>query len=138
MICPLHGGGCDPTRLVGRILRAVVASWHVSDGARSESPLDVWLLDSAGESTRVTTGSDHCLIVETADPDTPYDMGEWGRVEVGEDLGDHPFRRHIGQTVTGVRELADPRTGRVLLEIDFPGGQRVRADCWQGDLRLTR
>ncbi|MFD2119588.1 hypothetical protein ACFSNO_08380 [Streptomyces cirratus] len=65
MRCPLHGAGTDPTRLVGREIKAVVASWHVYEGERSEAPLDVWLLDSEGESTRITTGSDQCLIVES-------------------------------------------------------------------------
>ena len=88
MLCPLHGAGTDPTRLVGRTLSRVVASWHISDGERSEAPLDVWLIDSVGDSIRITTGSDQCLIVESAAPHEPYDMGEWGRIEVGEDLGD--------------------------------------------------
>ncbi|MFI5620878.1 hypothetical protein [Streptomyces sp. NPDC051567] len=138
MVCPLHGAGTDPTRLVGRTLRRVVASWHVSEGERSEAPLDVWLIDSLGDSTRITTGSDRCLIVESAAPHGPCDMGEWGRVEVGEDLGDHPFLRHLGQRVASVAEVAAPRTGRTHLEIAFADGDRVRADCWEGDLRLTR
>ncbi|MET9463489.1 hypothetical protein ABZY44_01475 [Streptomyces sp. NPDC006544] len=138
MLCPLHGAGTDPTRLVGRTLRRVVASWHISDGERSEAPLDVWLFDSAGESTRITTGSDACLIVESAAPHAPYDMGEWGRVEVGEDLGDHPFLRHLGESVESVAEYALPARGRTHLEIGFPDGARVRADCYDGDLRLTK
>lgn len=138
MLCPLHGAGTDPTRLVGRTIRRVVASWHISDGERSEAPLDVWLLDSDGESTRITTGSDACLIVESEPPHEPYDMGEWGRVEVGEDLGDHPFLRHLGETVESVAEFALPAQGRTHLEIGFPDGTRVRADCHEGDLRLTR
>ncbi|MEV6952730.1 hypothetical protein [Streptomyces sp. NPDC051183] len=138
MLCPLHGAGTDPTRLVGRTISRVVASWHFSDGERSESPLDVWLIDSAGDSTRITTGSDWCLIVESADPHEPYDMGEWGRIEVGEDLGDHPFLRHLGETVASVAEYALPEQGRTHLEIGFPDGRRVRADCHEGDLRLTR
>lgn len=64
--------------------------------------------------------------------------GEWGRIEVGEDLGDHPFLRHLGHTVATVAEFAVPETGRTQLEIGFPDGDRVRADCWEGDLRLTR
>ncbi|MEV7612790.1 hypothetical protein [Streptomyces sp. NPDC089799] len=139
MHCPLHGAGTDPTRLVGRAIRRIVASWHITDdGERSEAPLDIWLIDSEGESTLITTGSDWCLIVESAEPDEPYDMGEWGSVVVGEDLGDHPFLRHLGDTVATVAEFADPVGGRTLLEIGFADGDRVRADCWQGDLRLTR
>ncbi|MER5730537.1 hypothetical protein ABT084_19765 [Streptomyces sp. NPDC002138] len=138
MLCPLHGAGTDPTRLVGRAISSVVASWHVYEGERSEAPLDVWLLDSEGESTRITTGSDWCLIVESARPHEPYDMGEWGRIEVGDDLGDHPFLRHLGDTVATVAEFAVPQTGRTHLEIGFADGDRVRADCWEGDLRLTR
>ncbi|MFG2712621.1 hypothetical protein ACGFX2_19015 [Streptomyces goshikiensis] len=138
MQCPLHGAGTDPTRLVGRTISGIVASWHVYEGERSEAPLDVWLIDSEGESTRITTGSDWCLIVESATPHEPYDMGEWGRIEVGEDLGDHPFLRHLGHTVATVAEFAVPQTGRTHLEIGFADGDRVRADCWEGDLRLTR
>ncbi|MET9964298.1 hypothetical protein ABZ128_35330 [Streptomyces sp. NPDC006326] len=138
MLCPLHGAGTDPTRLVGRTISRIVASWHVYEGERSEAPLDVWLIDSEGESTRISTGSDRCLIVESAAPHEPYDMGEWGRIEVGEDLGDHPFLRHLGETVATVAEFAAPDTGRTRLEIGFPDGDRVRADCWEGDLRLTR
>lgn len=138
MHCPLHGAGTDPTRLVGREISRVVASWHICEGERSEAPLDVWLIDSDGESTRITTGSDRCLIVESAAPHEPYDMGEWGRIEVGEDLGDHPFLRHLGQTVASVAEFALPEQGRTHLEIVFTDGHRVRADCYEGDLRLTR
>ncbi|MER5934403.1 hypothetical protein [Streptomyces sp. NPDC002054] len=123
---------------MGRSIRRIVASWHVYDGERSEAPLDIWLIDSEGESTRISTGSDWCLIVECAEPHEPYDMGEWGRIEVGEDLGEHPFLRHLGDIVTAVAEFADPTTGRTLLEVGFADGDRVRADCWQGDLRLTR
>ncbi|MEV8530362.1 hypothetical protein [Streptomyces sp. NPDC051211] len=123
---------------MGRTISRIVASWHLYDGERSEAPLDVWLIDSEGESTRISTGSDWCLIVECAEPHEPYDMGEWGRIEVGEDLGDHPFLRHLGDTVAAVAEFADPVTGRTLLEIGFADGDRVRADCWEGDLRLTR
>ncbi|MFE2145755.1 hypothetical protein ACFXA3_29160 [Streptomyces sp. NPDC059456] len=137
MLCPLHGAGTDPTRLVGRTISRIVASWHVCEGERSEAPLDVWLIDSEGDSTRISTGSDWCLIVESAPPHEPYDMGEWGRIEVGEDLGDHPFLRHLGDTVASVAEFAAPETGRTQLEIGFPDGDRVRADCWEGDLRLT-
>ncbi|MET8752652.1 hypothetical protein ACFXPI_37925 [Streptomyces sp. NPDC059104] len=138
MHCPLHGAGTDPTRLVGREISRVVASWHICEGERSEAPLDVWLIDSDGGSTRITTGSDRCLIVESATPHEPYDMGEWGRIEVGEDLGDHPFLRHLGQTVASVAEFAVPEQGRTHLEIVFEDGHRVRADCYEGDLRLTR
>ncbi|WP_223837824.1 hypothetical protein [Streptomyces venezuelae] len=123
---------------MGRSIRRIVASWHLYDGERSEAPLDIWLTDSEGESTRISTGSDGCLIVECAEPHEPYDMGEWGRIEVGEDLGEHPFLRHLGDIVTAVAEFADPATGRTLLEVGFADGDRVRADCWEGDLRLTR
>ncbi|KOG53881.1 hypothetical protein ADK75_14780 [Streptomyces virginiae] len=138
MLCPLHGAGTDPTRLVGRTLSRVVASWHISDGERSEAPLDVWLIDSIGDTIRITTGSDQCLIVESAAPHEAYDMGEWGRIEVGEDLGDHPFLQHLGETVASVAEFALPAQGRTHLEIGFLDGGRVRADCYEGDLRLTR
>jgi hypothetical protein len=136
MRCPLHGSGADPTRLVGRVLRRVTASWHTADGERSEAPLDVWLTDGEGETIRITTGSDHCLIVECAMPHEPYDMGEWGRIEVGEDLGDHPFLRHLDEPVVAVAEFALPETGRSRLDVAFPGG-RVICDCHDGDLRLT-
>ncbi|MEV7727045.1 hypothetical protein ACIRP0_03710 [Streptomyces sp. NPDC101733] len=123
---------------MGREISRVVASWHIWEGERSEAPLDVWLVDSAGDCTRITTGSDQCLIVEAAVPHAPHDMGEWGRIEVGEDLGDHAFLRHLGRTVASVAEFGLPEQGRTHLEIGFPDGDRVRADCYDGDLRLTR
>ncbi|MFD7631822.1 hypothetical protein ACFV7Q_38450 [Streptomyces sp. NPDC059851] len=142
MLCPRHGAGTDPTRLVGRTISRIVASWHVYEGERSEVPLDVWLIDSEGDSTRISTGSDGCLIVESAAPHEPYDMGEWGRIEVGDDLGEHLFLRHLGDTVARVSECVSPGIGRTHLEIGFGDGDvdgdRVRADCWMGDLRLTR
>jgi hypothetical protein len=44
----------------------------------------------------------------------------------------------VGDTVASVTEYALPEQGRTHLEIGFPDGRRVRADCYEGDLRLMR
>lgn len=133
--CPLHGGGAAAQSLVGRLLTEVVGSWHVDDGATPVGPLDVWLVDDLGATVHVTAGSDWCLIVEESAPHTGYDMGDSGRVTVGE-IGDGtPFTDHIGKSVLAVREEHEPNTGRVALEISFPSG-RVRCESRAGDLRL--
>ncbi|WP_234317894.1 hypothetical protein [Streptomyces rimosus] len=61
----------------------MVASWHQYVSEAPSGPLDVWLIDSAEDSTHVTTGSDWCLIVERSVPFGGYEMAESGRVEVG-------------------------------------------------------
>ncbi|MEU6389117.1 hypothetical protein [Streptomyces sp. NPDC046939] len=135
--CPLHGVGARPEVLVGRRLEEVIAAWHSSeDDGEAESPLDVWLLCSEGSPLHITTGSDWCLIVESAGPHTGYDMGGWGRVEVAP-VGDRtPFAAHLGEVVLAVREEFEREAGRIAVEIDFASG-RVRCDSWAGDLRLS-
>ncbi|MGW3097333.1 hypothetical protein ACWDCC_28330 [Streptomyces sp. NPDC001102] len=88
--------------LVGRRLQRIIASWHRYAGARS-GPLDVWLIDSDAVTTRLTTGSDWCLIVERATPYEGYDMGAGGRVEVASAEDETPFAAHLGETVVAVR-----------------------------------
>lgn len=44
----------------------MVASWHLYDSEAPSGPLDVWLIDSEAVATRITTGSDWGLIVETS------------------------------------------------------------------------
>ncbi|MEU4345163.1 hypothetical protein AB0H00_28565, partial [Nocardia sp. NPDC023852] len=134
--CPLHGTGVRPEYLVGRRLERVMASWH-SQGAKDPSgPLDVWLIDSDGDSTRVTTGSDWCLVVEASAPFEGYDMAECGRVEVASVVSETPFAEHIGETVTAVREEEETATGRIALEVTFDSGG-VRCESWSGELRLS-
>jgi hypothetical protein len=133
--CPLHGPGGDPGGLVGRRLDRVAASWLVTDGEPDVGPLDVWLVDDLGGPTRITAGSDWCLLVSAEAPGECWDMGIWGRIEPRESAAGTPFERHLGQTVRAVRERWDPHTGRVGLDIDFPTGS-VHADTWKGDLRL--
>ncbi|MEU9193274.1 hypothetical protein [Streptomyces hundungensis] len=98
--------------------------------------MDVWLIDSEGAATHVTTGSDWCLIVETSVPHEGYDMAESGRIEVTQVHNETPFADHLGETVLAVHEEADPYTGRIALELTFDSG-RVRCDSWSGYLRLS-
>ncbi|MFI6978518.1 hypothetical protein ACIBSV_07945 [Embleya sp. NPDC050154] len=134
--CPLHGVGVRPEYLVGRRLEQVLASWHLYGAEAPSGPLDVWLLDSEGVATHITTGSDWCLIVETSPPFAAYDMREVGRVEVAPIGGETPFAEHLGETISAIDEQRDPYTGRLALEITFGSG-RVRCETWSGDLRLS-
>ncbi|MFD4721338.1 hypothetical protein ACFWOY_14675 [Streptomyces sp. NPDC058423] len=134
--CSLHGPGVRPDHMVGRRLDGVVASWHLYGSEAPSGPLDVWLIDSAGIATHVTTGSDWCLIVESSPPFEGYDMAELGRVEVAPVRTGTPFASHIGEVVLAVREEEDPDLGRLALGITFESG-RVRCDVRAGDLRLS-
>ncbi|UBI39130.1 MULTISPECIES: hypothetical protein [Streptomyces] len=126
-----------PAYLVGRRLEQVVASWHLYGSEAPSGPLDVWLIDSEQVSTRVTTGSDWCLIVDRSAPGPGYDMAESGRVEVTPIRGETPFADHLGETIRAVDEEWDPRTGRIALVLTFGSGARVRCGTWSGDLSLT-
>ncbi|MEV4680611.1 hypothetical protein [Streptomyces kurssanovii] len=134
--CPLHGARVRPEYLVGRRLEQVLVSWHLYGAEDPSGPMDVWLIDDAGDSTRVTTGSDWCLIVEVSAPFEGYDMAECGRVEVAPANSETPFMEHLGTTVLAVREEWDPASGRIALEIVFDSGG-VQCESWSGDLRLT-
>ncbi|MFF3981101.1 hypothetical protein [Streptomyces sp. NPDC001828] len=134
--CPLHGSGVGAEPLVGRRLKEVFAAWLRSGDEEVQGPLDVWLIDGQGGSLHVTTGSDWCLIVESASPHEGYDMDCWGRVEVAP-IGDRtPFAAHLGEEVLTVSEECEPKTGRIALEVTFASG-RVRCGSWAGDLRLS-
>ncbi|MFD3442544.1 hypothetical protein ACFWU3_34210 [Streptomyces sp. NPDC058685] len=99
-------------------------------------PLDVWLIDSEAVATRITTGSDWCLIVKTSDPFAGYVMAESGRVEVAPISCKIPFAEHLGETVLAVSEESVPDSRPIALEITFDSG-RVRCETWSGDLRLS-
>lgn len=114
----------------------MVASWHLCGAESPSGPLDVWLIDSEEAATRVSTGSEWCLIVESSARFEGYDMAEPGRVEVAPVNSETAFADHLGETVLAVREEADPDTGRLALEIAFASG-RVRCDTWSGDLCLS-
>ncbi|MGW8361861.1 hypothetical protein ACWGK1_14970 [Streptomyces wedmorensis] len=96
----------------------------------------MWLIDSEAVSTRITTGSDWCLIAEASAPFAGYDMAESGRVEVASVNGETPFADHLGETVLAVSQESIPDSGRIALEITFDSG-RVRCETWSGDLRLS-
>ncbi|MEU6343308.1 hypothetical protein ABZ883_20480 [Streptomyces sp. NPDC046977] len=134
--CPLHGAGARPDYLVGRRLERVLASWHLYSTVPLTGPLDLWLIDSEEAATHVTPGSDWCLIVETSAPSEGYEMAESGRVEVAPIHSEAPFADHLGETILGVHNEADPDTGRRALELTFEAG-RVRCETWSGDLRLS-
>lgn len=134
--CAVHGTGIAPQSLIGRRLVKVTASWLRHECVQPLEPLEVWLTDERQGSTRITTGSDWCLIVEASEPHGGYDMGEGGRVEVRESGRETPFAGHIGERVLSAREDCEPFTGRMALDLTFPTG-RVRCESWAGDLRLT-
>jgi hypothetical protein len=96
----------------------------------------VWLIDSEAVATRITTGSDWCLIVEASDPFAGYDITGSGRVEVAPISSETPFADHLGETVLAVSEEGVPDNGRIALEITFDSGG-VRCETWSGDLRLS-
>jgi hypothetical protein len=112
----------------------VIASRLVSAEGEKGGPIDVWLIDGAGVSTWITTGSDWCLIVEASSPTKGYDLGAPGRVEVAPGRGT-PFERHVGERIVSVQEQWEPGTGRVGLQIEFELG--VACDAGAGDLRLV-
>lgn len=134
--CPLHESGADPRYLTGQRIERVLASWHIHDAEEPSGPLDIWLVDSTGTYIHVTTGSDWCLIVETAAPFPDYDMAEWGRVVVAPITGETPFANHVGKIVRSVREERELNTGRIALEVMFESGG-VRCESWSGELRLA-
>ncbi|MEU8763714.1 hypothetical protein [Streptomyces sp. NPDC048659] len=125
-----------PDYLVGRRLEQVVASWHRYGSEDPSGPLDVWLMDSDAVATRITTGSDWCLIVETSAPFAGYDMAESGRIEVAPSSDETPFSEHVGETVLAVGEESVPDHGRIALEITFASG-RVRCESHSGELHLS-
>ncbi|GGY61973.1 hypothetical protein [Streptomyces xanthochromogenes] len=134
--CPSHGSGLRPELLVGRRLDEVFAAWHRSGDEEAQGPLDVWLIDGQGRSVHVTTGSDWCLIVESASPHERYDMDGWRHVEVAP-IGDRtPFAAYLGEAVLAVSEEFEPKTGCITLEVTF-ASSRIRCDSWAGDLRLS-
>ncbi|MEU6232425.1 hypothetical protein [Kitasatospora sp. NPDC047058] len=133
--CRAHGPGLDPAALVGRRLTALVAAWHLYEGRRDPVPADLWLVDDSGGSTRVSSGTDWCLVVESSTPYEGYDMGEWGLIEVGPADDLPPFARHLGEPVRGAREEFEPLTGRMALELDFPS-DTVRCESYAGDLLI--
>ncbi len=135
-LCALHGDGEDLAGLVGRRLERVVASWHLYGGEGPSGPLDVWLIDGEGNSTRVTTASDWCLVVETADPSEGYDMAGYGRVEVAQSDGGTPFEAHMGEEIVAAGQEWGPGGERQLLEIIFATGG-VRCESWSGELRVS-
>lgn len=122
--------------MIGRRLVRLAASWHVYEGRRDDSPVDLWLIDDHGVSTHVMTGTDWCLVIDHAEPYEGYEMGDWGRIDVEPDAEGTPFSRHLGHIVLAAREEWDPITGRIALELDFGSGA-VRCESRAGDLHIT-
>ncbi|MFI9787619.1 hypothetical protein ACIHEI_29555 [Kitasatospora sp. NPDC051984] len=135
--CRAHGDGIDPATLAGRRLTGVTAAWYSRPAAREcePEPVGVWLHDDRGGRTRITIGSDWCLIVDGEPPHEDLDMGEWGRIEIRPDRIRTPFARHLGEPVLAAREEHERLTGRIALELVFPTGT-VRCDGQDGDLRV--
>ncbi|MFE3198737.1 hypothetical protein [Embleya sp. NPDC059237] len=132
-VCLLHGPGIDPASLVGSRLVQVMASWHTHDGQPADDLVEVWLIDDRGGSTNIASGTDWCLMVESSEPESGFDMGDWGRIEVRSVRDETPLAAHLGELVLGVRQEWVPATGRVALELDFSSGG-VRCESRGGDL----
>ncbi|WP_447003765.1 hypothetical protein ACRAKI_29555 [Saccharothrix isguenensis] len=113
-----------------------MAAWYRPVSEAPIGPLDVWLGDSGGGWTHITTGSDWCLTAEASPPHSDYDMQESCQVEVRPVTDGTPFARHLGEVVLAVREEHHPHAGRQALDIVFTSG-RVRCQSFEGDLLLS-
>ena len=129
-------GPLEPATLVGARLLGAIAVWHVHDGARSPSPVDVWLvLDPAGP-VRVGVAADWRLSVERHGVYEPYDMQEYGRIEVDVPGADFALSGHVGDRILAVEAACDATTGQLMgMTLSFETGP-VRLHSHGGDLLL--
>lgn len=109
--------------LVGRLLLKVTTSWHHFQDTKP-SLLHMWLhMDGLGPVRFHTPGDG--LSLEIDQPHGPYDMNEYGRTTVEDDLPDFAMTRFIGQQILSVGEI-HYRHGNydfaVGISVQFPGG----------------
>lgn len=126
----------EPGTLVGARLLGAIATWHIYDGTRSPSPVDVWLvLDSAGP-VRVGVASDWQLEVGRQAVHEPYDMLEYGRIEIDVPGTDFPLSSHVGSRILAAETEYETITGQLMgMTLKFDTGA-VRLHSHGGDLLL--
>jgi hypothetical protein len=129
-------GRLEPETLVGARLLGAIAAWHVHDGTRSPTPVDVWLvLDPAGP-VRVGVAADWRLSVERQGVYEPYDMQEYGRIEVDVPGADFALCSHVGNRILAAEAACDATTGQLIgMTLSFETGS-VRVHSHGGDLLL--
>jgi hypothetical protein len=131
-------GRLEPGTLVGARLLGVIAAWHVHDRARSQSPVDVWLvLDPAGP-IRVGVASDWGLNLERQSVYETYDMQEYGRIEIDVPGGSFALSGHVGDRILAAEAEAeyDVTTGQLMgMTLSFDTGA-VRVHSHGGELLL--
>ena len=129
-------GRLEPEMLGGARLLGTIAAWHVHDGTRSPSPVDVWLvLDPVGP-IRVSVASDWRLSVERQGGYEPHDIQEYGRIEVDVPGADFALSGHVGNRILAVEAEYDTTTGQLMgMTLSFETGA-VRLHSYGGDLLL--
>lgn len=109
--------------LVGRRLLQVTTSWHHYPETEP-SLLHMWLhMDGLGPVRFHTPGDG--LALETDQPHGSYDMDEYGRTTVEDDLRDFPMSPFVGEPVLSVREIRyrdGNRDFAVGFTVQFPSG----------------
>ena len=126
----------NPETLVGARLLGAIAAWHVHAGARSPSPVDVWLvLDPAGP-IRVGVASDWHLCLERHGVHEPYDMQDYGRIEIDVPDANFPLSGHAGNRILAVEAAYDTTTAQLMgMTLSFDTGA-VRLHSHGGELLL--
>jgi len=111
--------------LIGRRLLRVVTSWH-HHPATAPSLLHMWLyLDGLGPVRFHTLGDDLDLRID--EPHSPYDMGEYGHVTVGDNAPGFPMSPFVDRRIVSVRPVRNP-------DIDHVTGVILHFE--NGDIRI--
>lgn len=133
------GGGplsrrLEPETLVGARLLGAIAAWHVHDGAKSPTPADVWLvLDPAGP-IRVGVAADWQLRFERQDVHEPYDIQEYGRIEIDVPDANFPLSGHAGDRILAAEVVHETTSGQLMgMTLSFDTGA-VRLHSHGGEL----
>ncbi|GAA1992926.1 hypothetical protein GCM10009838_66040 [Catenulispora subtropica] len=125
-----------PEDLVGARLLKVLVAWHVVDGAKSPTPVDLWLVLEPVGLVRVDVASDWRLRLDRQQVYSPYDMQDWGRMEIGTPGDGFPLSDHVGSRILRSEADYEPTFGQCMgLTIRFGSGA-VRLRSWGGDLLI--
>ena len=129
-------GRLEPETLVGARLLGVIAAWHVHDGTRSPTPVEVWLVVDPAGPVRVGVAADWRLSVERHGVYEPYDMQEYGRIEVDVPGADFALSSHVGNRILAIEAACDATTGQLIgMMLSFETGS-VRLHSHGGYLLL--